>query len=96
MSLPSWWPVLIPFVLLVLSMLLIGFLSHGGAVRWKKFDRVMLHVIGIGSICLTGGLLYLVYRARDGGMSFLFGVLAAWFGFQSYHYLRRLSGRAGR
>jgi hypothetical protein len=96
MNLPAWWPVLIPFVLFVLSMLIVGFVGRGGAVRWRQFERVMLHVVGIGSLCLTGGLLFLAYRASNGGMSFLFVVLAAVFGFQSYHYLRRLSGKAGR
>src|SRR5260370_5929651 len=85
MSLPTWWPVLIPFVLFVLSLIVVRLLVAPRSA--KQTERVIRHFAGIGSLALTGGLLFLAYNASDRGVGLVMLVLACAPGYSAYHYL---------
>lgn len=76
-----WWPLVIFTAGLGIT------LGSAYVARLAGIERVMRHIVGIGCICLTGGLVFLAYNHDHKGEAFLMLLLAVPFGCSAWGYL---------
>lgn len=85
---------LIPVALFVATMVLLRWIQKAPAPRWPQIERVLYHVVGIGSLGLTGVLLLAAYYVRDGGLSLVMAAIATIPGINAVRYLTHPTRRS--
>jgi hypothetical protein len=77
--------VLIPIALLALSLIVVRLIIDPKTAA--KTEAVMYHVVGIGTLALTCGLLFLAYYSDNTGITIVMLVLACAPGYSAWGYL---------